>query len=1036
MKKNVFSSFFHHILIVAFILQPLHSLAGGNGKGSEGVDQPKAKAKPGSFFSKLSVEKGDPNEYTLVCLDSSLVPSSRSSSPPKKRSDLKAIWSWLKKDLIEDLEDDSPTKSVDCVERVFRGRRYYIVQLNKLSSVSPAESLTMRLRGGRNNKPQTEEYAASLFIFPQPETTRALAYLMCGWKQVVNSHAIVPDWGLRLVASEALFSDSNVKSLVGNSVYTSNPTSRSETKQRLDKIEFFDLEVGAEGLKSLRVLPRYALGTPCQRVIKGQDFIRFSFAAAKTAGQGNTLEALTRMVFFFDRISQKKPRIHPKLRGFIDEEVRSKKLRKALDARLGRLLSSNDAIDMVFPSPMLWRNYGKSPIFRIGKGKRNKNLITVLRAQKKLSLADEVHIKKANKKRVYTEPLARIIYTLPVEYKRRFYRYDSSRWFEVAPSRFDQIIRRLRSPDIKTQIPGLSDYTLADEEGDNGKYQEDRYNRRIAAEASSGQTILLLDRINVSFGGAGNQFEFGDLLIQDRKGPIYIVHVKRKEAGQIDHHRTQVERCAEFLASELKRGNTENLLLQGYVNGAYLSSGLEPKGVSKKDPSLTHDNYFQNRYKKNPKKKKESWSNYLKKKIFVSPSSKSLTRLKSLVKILRGLDLSFFRDNRRSLFIGLDALYGCCKRKTKLTKASIENYIEGLRQVIQLQEILFPNGVMTQAIKRRINLVFAVIDDRYIKGLVKKKKGKRKTDPSRKREGPLFLKQQLWGLDRTRQLVQKLGFPFKIAVLNENTERAEWDAFGSIGGSISVKREEDSDDSEQSESDSGNEFSFSDYSQEDGDGSESGDQQQVREYEYNSTDIMRLLHTSLEEVAGDNAYRRFSLSGAPVDAAADTNDIVHVIDETYILPPIVRDVGLTPLATLKRTVANTLVHDEVNNPRRLIIPYNPGGHWVTLDIGIPAEGAISFEYIESIEPEGREAVQGLLWYLEALFRRNDSNYQSFVGWRQPDSVSCGAITVNVIEHLCRGDRIARNNHLSTEGVLQLKTEHQLCLQNMGVDFDF
>ena len=49
----------------------------------------------------------------------------------------------------------------------------------------------------------------------------------------------------------------------------------------------------------------------------------------------------------------------------------------------------------------------------------------------------------------------------------------------------------------------------------------------------------------------------------------------------------------------------------------------------------------------------------------------------------------------------------------------------------------------------------------------------------RSKEAEVFKKQQLWGLDRTLQLVQKHGFRFNLTVINENTDRENWDAFGS-----------------------------------------------------------------------------------------------------------------------------------------------------------------------------------------------------------------------------------------------------------------
>ena len=38
-----------------------------------------------------------------------------------------------------------------------------------------------------------------------------------------------------------------------------------------------------------------------------------------------------------------------------------------------------------------------------------------------------------------------------------------------------------------------------------------------------------------------------------------------------------------------------------------------------------------------------------------------------------------------------------------------------------------------------------------------------------------------------------------------------------------------------------------------------------------------------------------------------------------------------------------------NPPKELLIPFNPGGHWVTFHVLIPSAGAITYRYIDSLE---------------------------------------------------------------------------------------
>jgi len=815
-------------------------------------------------FGDLAREEGDPESYTLVCLDSSLIPASHKVDDLAKRKEFNPVKHWIRKDLLESIEkgkDDSKQWNVDHIDQQdceTEDDPYYVVSFYlKQSHIFASERLTTRLRPGIKERELDDKayaYNASMIVFPQSKPNYALAYLLGTWRQVLNPYAVIHDWGLRLAASQAIFSDKNIKQILGKNNFDPNPTTRRERKQRLAPIETFALEVGTEGLRTLTILPAYAVGTDCQRLAVGSDSYKFFLPEAKEGKNGDTIGSLNKMASYLFGVYTDTPNIHPKLQAYVDEqEVDAKKLKK-LNERLAEILSSADAKSVVFPADNLWKSYGRAPSFSYKKKTSRKYLLDVLQDQSP-TLETLVSIKKWGKTKdpAYKEPLGRIIYSLPIPIDAdgkagEFYRFDCGQWFKVATSRFDAIIRKMRSPTIKVSMDALLPYALEDAKGAKGEeyglYQEARYNRRVIASLTGKkQKGILLDRLNIYFEGTGNKFEFGDMLLYDDKGQYYIVHVKRREAGDIDHHRAQVERCSDYLATELNKGNAKDLLLQGHVNGLYIDHDVsitKEKGQSKR---LTHGDYFKKAFATKKSGKKEKWEDFLKNTIFAKDKGKMSESINSLKATFKEIDLNFFEDYQAELIVALDALYDCEKaKKADLPKQEVEEFLEGVRQLIEVKDVLFPTEVIKEKTRRRITIVMAVVDDRKIEAIrkaekevekakkdsVKKgkkaKKGKKdsaKNDLSeseeakkklealknedRSDEGEVFKKQQLWGLDRTLQLVQRHGFRFNLVVINENSERPDWDAFGSTKENIAL--EDDSSKEDSSDGDSGSEKS-------------------------------------------------------------------------------------------------------------------------------------------------------------------------------------------------------------------------------------
>ena len=186
-----------------------------------------------------------------------------------------------------------------------------------------------------------------------------------------------------------IFSDENIKALLGKNNYDPNPTTRKEKKQRLAHIESFVLEIGTEGLQSLTILPRYALNTSCQRLVVGSNWYKFFLPEVEKGKEGNTVNSLVTIAKYLYDIFRNKPTIHPKLQYFLDDEVTDLAIVMQLNANLANILPTAEAELRVFPADIIWKNYGTSPKFSYGGNKNMRNLFAALKDQK-ITLEDSL----------------------------------------------------------------------------------------------------------------------------------------------------------------------------------------------------------------------------------------------------------------------------------------------------------------------------------------------------------------------------------------------------------------------------------------------------------------------------------------------------------------------------------------------------------------------------------------------------------------------------------------------------------------------
>ncbi|MBX9621599.1 MAG: TIGR04141 family sporadically distributed protein [Alphaproteobacteria bacterium] len=888
-----------------------------------------------------------------------------------------------------------------------------------------------------------------------------MVYGLGYWDVLLNPNSIIPQWGLRLATSGYICNPNRIKELHADHYRTSNPFSRREKAADLQPIEVFGVEVGSEELKKVALMPNKSVKT--QHVIEGADHVQFTINPSDKATPEQTLHSLNAIALhFFTLTTDSSFRIHSRMREFIDDEI--------TDARLPLL---NQYLEMLFrPS----QKVKKSPKAKTPKAKEKFFLHNTLWAKmksKKLTFGE----KKGEKHCIFDvfsqltpqDPFPQTIkiwtpraktakefdvrwlfYSLPLKYDGGFYRFDRGHWYRVDDSRFESIKRILRQVKQPSNTLSLPSYSIEDTKRDvdqkKADYKEAKYNLRAAQEIKkkAGWEAILLDRINVSLGEAGDKFEFADLLVR-YNNVFHIVHVKRAKASQLSHHREQVERSADFLATELTKGNAHTLFLQGIINGLYETSGLPIKKEKKQGTRITKGNLFLNL--------NQSQANFRKKPITtllqVKKEDKKL--LKTFKQqIDRIIDKAFFQDYSHELVSALDALFDCVvHKKVCFNDSEVEEFLNAVKQGIMARQLLFPKGPLKKSDLKNIKIVLAVIDDRAVEATLK---GERQKAP----QEAIFRNQHLWGLDRTRAMVEKTGLGFTLMVINEVATETE-DAFGRI---VKKERKESFIDMSGDEPEllpasypikteaffplTQPQPNSSEQEESADDHEEFPEKQDVAGYQYTSTDINRLLHVPLSQNHPQEAnYVRFSLSGGADDAEADTNDIVHRLNNRYVLPPVISHKDeheeKSPSEALVDLLTNSFfTHPQINGhpPVEMIIPFNPGGHWVTFHIVIPPEGDITFRYIDSLPDMPTREARLPLAFLKGKYFPRTINFELSLSRIQPDGTSCGAVTVENIKGLFHENSLPDPHLINLVEMLTLKEGHRAYLHTIGKDFDF
>jgi uncharacterized protein (TIGR04141 family) len=732
-------------------------------------------------LSALPFHTSYPDTYSLFMVDSSLVSFAPTASW-EQHADFKNLGPrFLRPALAVDkdlsfagTEEDARGKKQWILkdEKIIPSaseeqKPYYIVQLFKKREEERTVNLVKSLTERQIVAYDGFDLQAALIIFPQLDA-KAMVYGLGRWETLLNPHCVVPQWGLRMVTSGQICNPSKIKGLHADHFRTSNPFSRREKVAALQPIEVFGLEIGSEELKTVALMPNKSFKTA--HVLEGTDHLKFTVNPSETATLQETLLSLQTIATYFMTLTND-PRfhVHSRMREFIDDEVKDAPLLVTLDQRLQNLLKTPNESELLFLHDVLWREM-KSKKLRFGGDKKRSIFEVLTQLPVSASVPQTIQVWKPRLKAPKEFDIRRIFHSLPIEHEGKFYRFDRGHWYQVDDSRFEGIKRILRTTKQPSASLHLPDYALEDTQGStDGKkvaYKEAKYNLRVvqAINSTPGWKAVLLDRINVSLGDGHHIFEFADLLVT-HGDILYIVHVKREEASDLSHHREQVERSADFLGTELTKKTAHTLFLQGTINGLYEKNGLSITKDKKQGKRITKGHLFLDYYA-SPSRPQDFLLALSTLELINTPFSNFPQH------VFRLVDKEFFKDYPSELASALDALFDCVSYKKELLPDNeIEEFLNAVKQGIRARQLLFPQGPLKKSDLKKIKIVLAVIDDRGVNASSKGKEAKR--------QGSIFKNQDLWGLDRTRMVVEKTGLGFSLMVINENATDTE-DAFGPI----------------------------------------------------------------------------------------------------------------------------------------------------------------------------------------------------------------------------------------------------------------
>jgi len=626
-----------------------------------------------------------------------------------------------------------------------------------------------------------------------------LAYLLGNWQLLLNTTSIVPLFGLRVTTSIGVACKigeqgkdiSTIKEITKETHRRSNPQRNTLTQQRiLCSLRDFDITPGSDGLEKVKLMPAPNWG---RALLDGDDCFKFRLhsKAKKPNKIGNTKRF--NILYAMHDIAKEvyaiysRGNIHEDFLAYIDEAV-SEELQESLNENLrGNWQKYFKKDHLLYVHWTVWlRARNDDDISAIGKRIREEGF--------------EAGIEIGRQH--YTA--AQLVRSLPLHFRSseggsNYYWFDRGRWYQIAESRFDAIKKQLQEVTVNQEELFLPDFSR---DTDSEDYKELAYNkaavaamRALIGDGKSVREALLLDRENVSLGDRGDKFEFADILMQREDGKYFLIHVKREAAGEFDHHRTQAERCALFLGENLDRSALPSILIASKLHDfykTYISLPTEEKvdlkatnGKKIVEQPRSSDFWikFKNRRAetKHSDQKAAKGAARQKKRVddFVSFVIEDILNVRKkerqfIRRIVESGDIKplvkRFEPYGDTFGRCLDALedyilYGI---KNRVTDAEMDSFLVSLDRIdfvgrflgdtlnlLERHPILVKDhqGILSRKEKKNITIVLAIIGD-----------GAGNTD---------FHRQQLWGIDQTRRLVERHEFEFQVVFIKDQTPKKD-----------------------------------------------------------------------------------------------------------------------------------------------------------------------------------------------------------------------------------------------------------------------
>lgn len=754
--------------------------------------------------------KNSPVSYTLALLDRSMVVVHTNEIGNIPTAVQAFIHSSAREGGEKLLRVKSFPKTSECFE-------HYVVQLNHRKAILRAAALTEELfrddedianisdidpdESEDDNEEDDDleeelEYAASMVLFPvEEDSDKVIAYLLGGWPALLNTTSVVPTFGLKIITSIGVAVElgsehkflSNIKEIVTETRRLAKPIRGKETQQKgLGKINDFGIDPAGDCLEKVRLKPIENWGNA---LLDGDDFFKFRLTTKKyrpTKKERKGQQKLFNQRHVMYEVAKEAYKIyttgaiHKDFLPYLDEPVREdlyEVLNKALIENWESYFNEEQSLYMHWT---FW--------FR---ARAEKDLVSVIKRIKESRGEGTIEIGGH-----YYKP-TQLVRSLPIPFRSgsgredSYYWFDRGSWYCIPATRFEIIKRRIADVTVSQSALFLPDYRIDPKASDD--YKELAYNK-LAVEFMRSQQddlvseAILLDRENVPLGGRDDKFEFADILLQNSLGKYFLIHVKRERSRQIDHHRTQAERCALYLGENLDRGALSSVLVADILRKFYEKNILIPR-IEKYDPktgdsievSQSWSTSFREKIVESRKmpvegkaravkrKKNEEFLSYVEDIIF-----KVNKRERKFIKRIVTSDkikplISRFEPYEEVLGRCLDALedYVLYATRRKVTDAEMdlpvvyEFRIDFVRQffeeVLSFLEKHAPlvrkhQGILPHKDRENIVVVLAIIGD-----------------GSGKEE---FHRQQLWGMDQTRKLVEKQGFGFQVVFIKDKTKTA------------------------------------------------------------------------------------------------------------------------------------------------------------------------------------------------------------------------------------------------------------------------